>query len=78
MQNGFSSTLDYDCFPPSFSVYGRAVVSEGLVYSPGACPEGYTTAFNGADGATSEAVCCLTYAPHFPLVHCPKVALRPG
>ncbi|KLJ11386.1 hypothetical protein EMPG_09691 [Blastomyces silverae] len=55
MQNAFN-TRDPNCFPPFFEGTGRGEIQQ--VYSPGYCPQGYTSpAATTANGVTT-AICC--------------------
>jgi hypothetical protein len=60
MQNANAGQNDRLCYPPGFEGWGRAP-SFVQVFSPGACPSGYTTANNNYDGQKTTAVCCLRY-----------------
>ncbi|KAL4811607.1 hypothetical protein BDW67DRAFT_171596 [Aspergillus spinulosporus] len=54
LQNAFATNTH--CFPDGFRNSGRA---EGnLVYSPGYCADGYTSAALSFKGATTTVVCC--------------------
>lgn len=57
IQNALSVDEDTDCFPPGFAYNGR-VADPVAVYSPGACPAGYTTAAESFHDDTTLAVCC--------------------
>ncbi|KAL1305375.1 hypothetical protein AAFC00_002269 [Neodothiora populina] len=48
---------DKPCYPPGFGGWGRAP-SFIQVFSPGACPSGYTTAYNNFNIKVTTAVCC--------------------
>nr|POE74713.1 hypothetical protein CFP56_37244 [Quercus suber] len=48
---------DFDCQPPGFKGWGRAP-DFIQVFSPGVCPDGYTTANEGFSDSTTTAVCC--------------------
>lgn len=63
IQDVLQAYPDTDCFPTDFSANGRAP-AVAQVYSPGACPIGYSTAENFYNGAVTTAVCCLTYVKH--------------
>ncbi|KAB8202452.1 hypothetical protein BDV34DRAFT_150583 [Aspergillus parasiticus] len=59
LQNAAASdNADPACFPSGFSQYGRKTAS--LVYSPGYCPEGYTSADVAIEQPTTTVVCCLS------------------
>ncbi|KAF2721106.1 hypothetical protein K431DRAFT_346608 [Polychaeton citri CBS 116435] len=57
LQNEAYVSQDKTCFPSSFNNWGRAP-SFIQLFSPGACPSGYSTVSNGISGATTTAVCC--------------------
>lgn len=57
LQNAEKENLDVACFPSGFAGYGRAP-SFIQVYSPGACPSGYTTPAVFYNSGTTTAVCC--------------------
>ncbi|KAL4922608.1 hypothetical protein BDW62DRAFT_237 [Aspergillus aurantiobrunneus] len=60
LQNAIQSSIDSSCFPSGFNQAGRDTV-DYVVFSPGACPHGYTT--NSAAttvAATTTASCCLS------------------
>ncbi|KAK5999738.1 hypothetical protein QM012_005144 [Aureobasidium pullulans] len=59
LQNAWAGQGFISCYPAGFDGWGRAP-SFIEVFSPGACPTGYTTANNYYDGATTTAVCCLS------------------
>ena len=52
---------DEPCFPSGFEGWGRAP-SFIQIFSPGACPIGYTTANNNYVDKTTIAICCLRYS----------------
>lgn len=56
MQNVLRERLDTDCFPPRFTGHGREPA--GQLFSPGACPDGYTTPALFRNRETTTAVCC--------------------
>ncbi|KAI9374065.1 hypothetical protein BJX61DRAFT_344544 [Aspergillus egyptiacus] len=56
MQNAV--TFAPACFPSGFSQVGRMEAS--TIYSPGWCPQGYTSADVAVDGAVTTAICCLS------------------
>lgn len=56
IQNAVADYQNTACFPSGFTQYGRAV-HNSFVYSPGACPVGYSTAA-AFPGETTTAVCC--------------------
>src|SRR2546423_3692610 len=56
LQNA-EQTFDTNCWPSSFSGYGRAP-SHIQVYSPGICPDGYATAGGFTYGGTTTEICC--------------------
>jgi hypothetical protein len=58
LQNGLPDQNDEQCLPKNFVNWGR-VAPTPQIFSPGACPYGYTTAINQYNGPTSTAVCCL-------------------
>ncbi|KAJ5167993.1 uncharacterized protein N7482_003587 [Penicillium canariense] len=59
LQNAFQSSLDSSCFPSGFSQAGRG--AQNVVFSPGACPHGYTTNSPATTVAlTTTASCCLS------------------
>jgi hypothetical protein len=60
IQNALPVNVDRNCFPSSFAYAGR-VADPIEVYSPGACPAGYTTATASFNGDTTLAVCCQRY-----------------
>jgi hypothetical protein len=55
LQNAFS--VDTDCFPPGFQQNGRILASQ--VFSPGACPDRYSTQQFVVSNAVTTATCCL-------------------
>src|SRR4051794_33900106 len=57
MQNVLAQDLDTDCFPSGFAGYGR-VPPVTQIFSPGACPSGYTTPAVFFDGGTTTEICC--------------------
>ncbi|KAH0381467.1 hypothetical protein KCU92_g6986, partial [Aureobasidium melanogenum] len=59
LQNAWAGQDDTPCYPPGFTGWGRAPAFI-QVFSPGACPAGYTAANNNYDGSTTTAVCCLS------------------
>ncbi len=61
LQNALSKYLDSECFPTGFDCAGRAPDTIN-VFSPGACPMGYTTATESFSSGTTLAVCCQRYA----------------
>lgn len=65
IQNQDSTSLDESCFPTEFGMYGRAP-SSIQVYSPGACPKGYSTPGQFQNGGTTTAICCPEYVAHPP------------
>ncbi|KAL3461987.1 hypothetical protein BJX64DRAFT_149226 [Aspergillus heterothallicus] len=50
---------DPACFPPHFNKYGRKTAD--AIYSPGYCPEGYTSANLVVTQPTTTAICCLSH-----------------
>lgn len=58
LQNALASPLDVACFPPGYSNYGRASLSQ--IYSPGHCPVGYITPAQYLNGMTTTFICCQT------------------
>ena len=58
IQNMYAEDFDTNCWPDGFKGSGRADI-DVQVYSPGACPVGYSTAQLSFDGATTTAVCCM-------------------
>ncbi|OJJ46174.1 hypothetical protein ASPZODRAFT_142797 [Penicilliopsis zonata CBS 506.65] len=58
LQNAISEDIDGTCFPPGFDQSGR--VFEDQIFSPGACPDHYTTHTPlQVSGAITTAACCL-------------------
>lgn len=57
IQNLYADDINTACFPPKFSMSGRAP-SSIQVYSPGACPSGYTTPGLFNNDGTTTAICC--------------------
>jgi hypothetical protein len=47
------------CFPSGFDHVGR--MQGSLIYSPGWCPIGYTSADVAIDGPVTTAICCPSY-----------------
>ncbi|KAI3009023.1 hypothetical protein CBS147346_2458 [Aspergillus niger] len=62
MQNCVSA--DTGCFPSGFSHNGR-VIGTDMVYSPGWCPMGYTSADMVISQAVTTAVCCISGFSYF-------------
>jgi hypothetical protein len=60
LQNALSNYLDTECFPSGFGYAGRAPDTIE-VFSPGACPMGYTTAIESFNSGTTLVVCCQKY-----------------
>ncbi|KAE8377053.1 hypothetical protein BDV26DRAFT_220396 [Aspergillus bertholletiae] len=59
LQNAAASdNADPACFPEGFNQYGRKTAN--LVYSPGYCPMGYTSADVAIIQPTTTVVCCLS------------------
>ncbi|CAI7624688.1 unnamed protein product [Penicillium glandicola] len=59
LQNAVASDgADPDCFPSGYSQYGR--ISPTIVYSPGYCPSGYTSANLVIHSSATTAECCLS------------------
>ncbi|RLL97009.1 hypothetical protein CFD26_106861 [Aspergillus turcosus] len=56
LQNAFS--VDTNCFPPGFQQNGRILASQ--VFSPGACPDQYSTQQFVVSNAITTATCCLS------------------
>ncbi|KAL4991442.1 hypothetical protein BDW68DRAFT_151967 [Aspergillus falconensis] len=56
MQN--AATLVSSCFPSNFGHVGR--IEGSLIYSPGYCPVGYTSADVVVDKEETTAICCLS------------------
>lgn len=56
MQNVASESLDSTCFPSGWQGYGRAYTVQ--VFSPGACPVGYSTVTSISGDDTTTAICC--------------------
>ncbi|KAH7047488.1 hypothetical protein B0J12DRAFT_124118 [Macrophomina phaseolina] len=74
IQNALHRASDPDCFPPNFSGHGTAYTQQ--VYSPGACPIGYTIATLGRlHSITSFAICCQV---GFALQHYSDPAITPA
>jgi hypothetical protein len=61
MQEANAGQGEPPCYPPGFGGWGRAP-SFIQVFSPGACPYGYSTANNNYGGQMTTAVCCLRYS----------------
>ncbi|KAK2744274.1 hypothetical protein FQN57_004359 [Myotisia sp. PD_48] len=58
---------DTSCFPPGLSNDGRRTLNQ--VFSPGYCPEGYSTVNVAVEQGTTTAVCCYpSYVHHTTLV----------
>lgn len=64
---------DTSCFPTGFGGWGRAP-SFIQIFSPGACPIGYTTANNNFNTEATTAICCPRYRIIF-LSYCPGFLL---
>lgn len=64
MQEAQWDRPDTPCFPSGFEGWGRAP-SFIQVFSPGACPAGYTTANNNFNGEVTTGVCCPRYSIPF-------------
>ncbi|PGH10409.1 hypothetical protein GX51_00168 [Blastomyces parvus] len=62
MQNAVSSR-DPNCFPPFFEGSGRGQIEQ--VYSPGFCPEGYTSPAATTVNGVTTAVCCPSDYTYF-------------
>ncbi|KAJ5329988.1 hypothetical protein N7541_005771 [Penicillium brevicompactum] len=59
LQNAHASDgADPSCFPSGYSQYERNEPT--IVYSPGFCPTGYTSADLVIHGPTTTAICCLS------------------
>lgn len=56
LQNALTDPADTACFPSSFMNNGR--VNSAQVYSPGACPLGYTTPALLQNNGATTAICC--------------------
>ncbi|KAL2829830.1 hypothetical protein BJY01DRAFT_254900 [Aspergillus pseudoustus] len=57
---------DTSCFPPNFAQYERRAAT--VVFSPGFCPVGYTSADLAVDQPTTTAICCLSHYTYFTLI----------
>ncbi|GIJ92386.1 hypothetical protein Asppvi_011368 [Aspergillus pseudoviridinutans] len=55
LQNAFS--VDTGCFPPGFQQNGRILARQ--IFSPGACPDRYSTQQFVVSNAITTATCCL-------------------
>src|SRR5436190_15087334 len=64
LQNALSVSLDTPCFPSGFRNNGRTSLLQ--VYSPGFCPQGYTSPVIIQGGEVTTAICCLTYVMNRP------------
>jgi hypothetical protein len=64
IQNDLSQSLDTACFPTGF-IYNGRVPDPIEVFSPGACPVGYTTATESFSDGTTLAVCCQRRDKYF-------------
>ncbi|KAJ5135059.1 uncharacterized protein N7515_004337 [Penicillium bovifimosum] len=53
-----SDGADPDCFPSGYSKFERTEPT--IIYSPGYCPVGYTSATLAIRGPVTSAVCCLS------------------
>ena len=57
LQNAAASdNADPACLPSGYNHYGR--IQPTLVYSPGWCPGGYTSAELAVQSSTTAAICC--------------------
>jgi hypothetical protein len=65
MQDILSRNPDTDCFPSGWLNFGR-VSATTSVYSPGACPIGFTPAAHSIIDAVTTAICCRTYVDSAP------------
>ncbi|KAL4811737.1 hypothetical protein BDW67DRAFT_171374 [Aspergillus spinulosporus] len=54
-----NDNADPACFPPKFDKYGRKTAD--IIFSPGYCPDGYTSADLAVAQPTTTAVCCLSH-----------------
>lgn len=66
LQNAVATETDPACFPSGWDHYGRETAD--LVFSPGYCPVGYTSAYVGVQAPVTTAVCCLSYVILSPLL----------
>lgn len=57
------------CFPSDFDQVGR--MQGSLIYSPGWCPVGYTSADVAIDREVTTAICCLSYVHQDWTIPCP-------
>ncbi|KAL2371872.1 hypothetical protein BDBG_07399 [Blastomyces gilchristii SLH14081] len=62
MQNAFNKR-DPNCFPPFFEGIGRGQIQQ--VYSPGYCPQGYTSPVATTNNAVTTAICCPSDYTYF-------------
>jgi hypothetical protein len=60
IQNAIPTHPDGDCFPPGFAGAGR-VPHDDQIFSPGACPSGYSTAALFQSSETTSATCCQSW-----------------
>jgi hypothetical protein len=60
MQLAAAGTPEHSCYSTSFDGFGRAP-SFVQVFTPGACPVGYTTAVQRYAQSITTAVCCKRY-----------------
>ncbi|OJD26472.1 hypothetical protein ACJ73_02148 [Blastomyces percursus] len=65
MQNAFN-TRDPNCFPPFFEGTGRGQIQQ--VYSPGYCPQGYTSPVATTVNEVTTAICCPSDYTYFTTV----------
>lgn len=62
IQNALPNFPDVNCFPAGFTQNGRVPGNINQVFSPGACPSGYTTAaINVVNNGVTTATCCHSY-----------------
>ncbi|OJD19412.1 hypothetical protein AJ78_00586 [Emergomyces pasteurianus Ep9510] len=62
LQNAFT-TRDRNCFPPFFAGTGRGQIQQ--VFSPGYCPDGYTSPAATTNNGVTTAVCCPSNYSYF-------------
>lgn len=64
MQNMWLTNAPLTCFPPYWNSEGRVPKGISYIYSPAACPAGYTSAqqviTGSGSGANTAAVCCYS------------------
>ncbi|KKZ67812.1 hypothetical protein EMCG_06522 [[Emmonsia] crescens] len=62
IQNAFNKR-DTNCFPPLFEGTGRGQIQQ--VFSPGYCPDGYTSPAATTNNGVTTAVCCPSDYSYF-------------